>query len=82
VGIVPATELAVRHVGRPVPNAALLGGLCAVTGMLALGSVEAAIRQKFKAEVAERNIAAAREAHQMVLASLAVKGGRPHAQAV
>lgn len=82
VGVVPATELAVRHVGRPVPNAALLGGFCAVTGLLSLASVESAIRQKFKTDIAERNIAAAREAHQLVLDSLTVQGGRPHAQAV
>src|SRR3970282_819093 len=31
---VPATELALKHVGRPVPNAALLGGFAAVTGLL------------------------------------------------
>ncbi len=83
VAIVPATELAVRHVGRPVPNAALLGGFCAVTGVISLPSVEKAIRQKFKPDVAERNIAAAREAHELVRASLAgMQGGRPHAQAV
>jgi pyruvate ferredoxin oxidoreductase gamma subunit len=29
---VPATELAIRHVGRPVPGAALLGAFAAATG--------------------------------------------------
>ena len=29
--IVPATELALKHVGRPVPNAALLGAFAALT---------------------------------------------------
>ena len=65
VRCLPATELAQRHVGRPVPNAALLAGLCAVTGLVKLASVEAAIRQKFKGDVAERNVAAAREAYAM-----------------
>ena len=27
---VPATELALKHIGRPVPNAALLGTFCGV----------------------------------------------------
>jgi pyruvate ferredoxin oxidoreductase gamma subunit len=62
----PATELAVKHVKRPVPNAVLLAGFCAVTGRVKLASVEAAIRQKFPAAVAERNIAAAREAYAML----------------
>ena len=33
---VPATELALKHVGRPVPNAALLGAFAALTGMVRL----------------------------------------------
>ena len=40
----PATELAMKHVGRPVPNAALLGGFAAITGVITLASVVAAIR--------------------------------------
>jgi len=58
----PATELALKHVGRPVPNAALLGGFAAITGVITLASVLAAIRQKFPAAVAEKNVAAATEA--------------------
>ena len=58
----PATELALKHVGRAVPNAALLGGFAAVTGLIALASVVAAITQKFPGAIAERNVAAAKEA--------------------
>jgi pyruvate ferredoxin oxidoreductase gamma subunit len=61
----PATELALKHVGRPVPNAALLGGFAAVTGLITLASVIAAIRQKFPAAVAEKNAAAATEAFEL-----------------
>jgi pyruvate ferredoxin oxidoreductase gamma subunit len=63
---VPATELAVKHVGRPLPNAALLGGFAAVTGLLGLDSVAAAIRDKFSGRVAEGNIAAATAAYDIV----------------
>ncbi len=59
---VPATELAQKHVGRPVPNAALLGGFAAVSGQVALESVVAAIRAKFPGKIAEGNVAAASEA--------------------
>jgi pyruvate ferredoxin oxidoreductase gamma subunit len=62
VHVVPATELAVRHVGRPVPNAALLGAFAGVTGMLHFASVEAAIREKFKGAVGDGNVTAARAA--------------------
>lgn len=65
---VPATEFALRHVGRPVPNAALLGGFAALAEVVTLGSVEAAIREKFAPALAERNVAAAREAYEHVRA--------------
>jgi pyruvate ferredoxin oxidoreductase gamma subunit len=59
---VPATELALKHVGRPVPNAALLGGFAAVSSEVRLESVIAAIRSKFPGKIAEGNVAAATEA--------------------
>jgi len=61
----PATELALKHVGRPVPNAALLGGFAAVTGELAIESVVEAIREKFPQAIADKNIAAARAAYAL-----------------
>jgi pyruvate ferredoxin oxidoreductase gamma subunit len=63
---VAATELALRHVGRPVPNAALLGAFAALTGRLRLESVLTAIRERFPQRVAEGNVAAAREAYGLV----------------
>ena len=62
----PATELALRHVGRPVANVPLLAGFAAVSGVIRIESVCAAIRQKFEGPVAERNVAAALEAHAIV----------------
>jgi len=63
---VPATELALKHLGRPVPNAALLGGFAAVSGRISLESVAAAIRDQFSGKVAEGNVAAASEAYRHV----------------
>jgi pyruvate ferredoxin oxidoreductase gamma subunit len=59
---VAATELAREHLGRPLPNAALLGGFAALTGVVAIESVAEAIRGRFPAKVAEGNVAAARAA--------------------
>lgn len=64
---VPATELALEHIGRPVPSAVMLGGFAAITGIITLDSVAAAIRQKFSGKVAEGNVAAATEAHRYVI---------------
>lgn len=63
---VAATELALKHVGRPVPNAALLAGFAAVSGRISLDSVAAAIRDRFATKVAEANVAAAAEAWNAV----------------
>ncbi len=65
---VPATELAREHVGRPLPNAALLGGFAALTGALDISSVVAAIRDRFPGRVGEGNVAAAQAAHDLVRA--------------
>jgi len=64
--IVPATEIAMKHVGRPLPNVALLGGFAAISGQVQIKSVAAAIREKFPRAVAEPNIAAAEEAFAFV----------------
>jgi pyruvate ferredoxin oxidoreductase gamma subunit len=61
----PATELALKHVGRAVPNAALLGGFAAIAGVLQLGSVVAAIREKFPEAIAGKNVNAAYEAYEI-----------------
>jgi pyruvate ferredoxin oxidoreductase gamma subunit len=59
---VPATDIALKHVGRPLPNAALLGGFSALSRQISLASVTAAIGEKFSGKVAAGNVAAAREA--------------------
>ena len=63
---VPATEIAVRHLGRPLPNAVMLGGFAALSSLITLAAVAHAIRHKFSAKVAEANVAAATEAFEFV----------------
>jgi pyruvate ferredoxin oxidoreductase gamma subunit len=63
---VPASEIAQRHIGRPLPNAALLGGFAAISGLISLDAVAHAIRDKFSGRVAEANVAAAGEAFAYV----------------
>ncbi|MGW2717760.1 2-oxoacid:acceptor oxidoreductase family protein [Streptomyces sp. NPDC001492] len=76
---VPATALAVRHFGRPVPNAVLLGGLAALTGCVGIDSLTAAVRERFPGELGQANAAAAREAYDHV--HKAQREERAHAQA-
>ena len=63
---VSATDLALKHVGRPVPNVPLLGGFAAVSGIIQLASVIKAINGRFSGKVADGNIAAATEAYKIV----------------
>jgi len=64
---VPASELAMKHVGRPVPNVPLLGAFAALCGLISLDAVNRAIDQKFSGAVAKGNQAAAKEAYDIVM---------------
>lgn len=64
--IFPATEIASRHLHRPIPNAALVAGFAALTHAVSSASIEQAIQQKFAGSVGERNVDVAREAYDFV----------------
>jgi pyruvate ferredoxin oxidoreductase gamma subunit len=72
---VPAAELAREHTGRAVPNAALLGGFSALSGLISLDALGAAIRERFSGAVGEGNVAAARAAHTWVTDEIAELSG-------
>ena len=62
----PATDLAREHLGRPMPNAVLLGGFAALTAEVSIGAVAGAIRERFEGKLADGNVAAAEAAHEYV----------------
>jgi pyruvate ferredoxin oxidoreductase gamma subunit len=64
---VPATELALKHFKRPLPNAAMLGGLAALAGIIKLESVAEAITETFAGAIGKANVAAASEAYDCVM---------------
>ncbi len=69
---VPASDLALKHIRRPLPNAALLGAFAALTGIVHLRSVVAAIHDAFESEkIAKANIAAATAAHDTIAGAVA-----------
>lgn len=63
---VAATELAREHLGKPLPNAAMLGAFAALTHAVTLESVADAIRQRFSGEIGEANVRAAEAAAGLV----------------
>lgn len=66
VRCLPAGEIALRHIDRPLPNAVLLGGFAAMTGVVGLEAVLKAIRERFAGKVGAANVAAAEEAFAAV----------------
>jgi pyruvate ferredoxin oxidoreductase gamma subunit len=63
---VPASEIALEKTGRSLPNAALVGGLAALTGIFGSAVVGEAIRKKFPGKVGEANAAAAEATFETV----------------
>jgi pyruvate ferredoxin oxidoreductase gamma subunit len=63
---VPATDIAREKLGRPIPNAALLGGFAALSGAISIESLARAIREKFPGKIGEGNVAAAEAACEQV----------------
>lgn len=62
---VPATELALTHLGRPLPGAVLLGAFAALTGQVKVESVVAAVQERFSGSVATGNVAAIHDAYDL-----------------
>jgi 2-oxoacid:acceptor oxidoreductase gamma subunit (pyruvate/2-ketoisovalerate family) len=67
VWVVPATEIAIKILGTPITNTAMLGAVARVTGIVSLGSVEKVVRERFRSDVAEKNFAVVKEAYEGVI---------------
>lgn len=63
---VPATDIALRNIGKPVPNAVLLGAYAALTGQVAVEDVEGALAERFSGALFDGNRHAARQAYEYV----------------
>ena len=66
VYVVPANEIALRTISRPLGNTALIGAFAAATGELDLGILLEAIRHRFSGKAEEGNIQAVKEGFQFI----------------
>jgi len=66
VETIPATEIALEIIGRPIPNAIMIGAFCSLTGLVSIGAVQEAIMEKFPGRVGENNIAALERAVEIM----------------
>lgn len=61
---VPATEIAIKFLGRPITNTAMLGAVTKISKIVKLKSVEEVIKDRFEGPLSERNIAVVRSAYE------------------
>jgi len=66
VETIPATEIAIEIIGRPIPNAIMIGAFCSLTGLVSLEAVQQAIMGKFPGSVGKNNVAALERAHEII----------------
>lgn len=65
---IPATDLAREHIGRPVPNIVMLGGLAAYTQIVHLPALLEAVAEHFPGSLGAKNAVAATAAYDLVAA--------------
>ena len=63
VWTVPATEIALRILGAPITNTALLGAVAKATNVVTLEGIEKTVKGRFKPDLAEKNFAVIKEAY-------------------
>ena len=61
---VPATEIAIRILGVPITNTALLGVVAKATGIVTLDGINKTLKGRFRADLAEKNFAVIKESYE------------------
>ena len=64
VWTVPATEIALRILGAPITNTALLGVVAKATEIVTLEGIEKTLKGRFRLDLAEKNFAVIQEAYK------------------
>lgn len=60
---VPALEIAVEEIGKPIPNTVMIGAFAGATGLMSIESVEKAVKERFGEEIGQKNANACRRAY-------------------
>ncbi len=61
---VPATKIALKILGLPITNTAMLGTVARATEIVKLETIERTLRERFRPDLAEKNIAVITEAYR------------------
>lgn len=60
----PATDIAIKILNVPITNTAMLGVATRAASLVSLESIEKVVRERFRQELAERNIVVIKEAYK------------------
>jgi 2-oxoacid:acceptor oxidoreductase gamma subunit (pyruvate/2-ketoisovalerate family) len=64
VWTVPATDIAMRILGRFITNTAMLGVVARATEVVKMESIEKAVKERFSGSIAEKNMGVIKEAYK------------------
>ncbi len=64
VWTVPATEIALRFLGAPITNTALLGVVAKATDIVTMDGIQKTLKGRFRPDLAEKNFAVIQEAYK------------------
>jgi 2-oxoacid:acceptor oxidoreductase gamma subunit (pyruvate/2-ketoisovalerate family) len=60
---IPATQIALKILGMPITNTAMLGTVARATELVSLDTVEIILKERFRPDLAEKNFAVIKEAY-------------------
>ena len=60
---IPATQIALRILGMPITNTAMLGTVAKATNLVSLDSIEITLKGRFRPDLAEKNFAVIKQAY-------------------
>jgi Pyruvate/2-oxoacid:ferredoxin oxidoreductase gamma subunit len=60
---IPATQIALKILGMPITNTAMLGTVAKATTLVSLDTLEIILKERFRPDLAEKNFAVIKEAY-------------------
>ena len=66
VWTIPATEIAIKVLGSPITNTAMLGAVARATAAVTMEGIEKTVKQRFRIDLAEKNMAVIKQAYEEV----------------
>jgi 2-oxoacid:acceptor oxidoreductase gamma subunit (pyruvate/2-ketoisovalerate family) len=64
VWTIPATEIALKILGSPITNTAMLGAVAKATNIVSMTGIEKTVKERFRPDLAEKNMAVIKKAYE------------------